>query len=225
MINFSKFYLPLVFLFYTLATTITITIGGDTMLKTNYVLGYCLFISSIFYTTLSAQNSPHWLDFFQEKIEIFLSPGHAKVYGDYYFRNLTQGAISTKIAYPFPVDNKHQYPDSIVIEDIDFEELSDAVHFTMQFNANEMKNFRVIYTQDLSTNEFRYILMTTHSWSNAIQKAEFIVHTPKAWQCHFTIQSDSIQLKGEENIYYMTRKNFLPKDDFIIQWKDTPGRR
>jgi len=78
----------------------------------------------------------------------------------------------------------------------------------------------VVYTQRSLDHSAKYILTTTQTWGQALKQAEFIVRVPASFkEVTLSYSPDSLkEIKGEQ-VFYLTKKDFLPEKDFEIRWK------
>jgi hypothetical protein len=164
------------------------------------------------------------LQFSEETIEIKIFEGFAIVSGDYTFVNKSSNKIVRSLYYPFPVSQSFPYPDSIFVNDLNnkplsFSKSSSGVYFSIKVLPDSETTIKVTYKQKLTSREMKYILTSTKNWAHPLQKADYIVFLPK--QFNLTSLSPEPFKKDSDsanNIYRITKKNFMPDTDLIIKW-------
>lgn len=146
--------------------------------------------------------------------------GRVTVSGEYFFRNNSKQILKAKIFYPFPVDEFHNYPDSISIENLNYTQTDSGVYFTMQFRPQVIETLRVFYHQSLKRNQCRYILTTTKYWRNSLQQANFIIDVAENLEgVELSYCADSVIFRNNRRYYYLSKKKFMPPKDLIVKWQ------
>ncbi|MBS4015639.1 MAG: DUF4424 family protein [Candidatus Latescibacteria bacterium] len=157
--------------------------------------------------------------FVSEEIRISIDRQEVSVNAVYYFQNFSRELKTGLIFYPFPIDQYHYYPDSIVIAGYDFTRNDSGVNYVMRFRPNAQETVKVFYAQKLKANQTRYILTTTQSWKSPLKQARFIVDMPSEFsKAVFSYEPDSVRLTENRRRYYINEKNFMPDKDLIVNW-------
>ncbi|MEO0091114.1 MAG: hypothetical protein ABIK61_00145 [candidate division WOR-3 bacterium] len=128
--------------------------------------------------------------------------------------------LKAKIFYPFPVDEFHNYPDSISIEKFNYIQTDSGVYFTMRFRPQAIETLRVFYRQSLKRNQCRYILTTTKYWRNVLEQADFIIDVAVNLEdVQLSYRADSVIFRDNRRYYYLSKKKFMPEKDLIVKWQ------
>ncbi|MEO0083596.1 MAG: DUF4424 family protein [candidate division WOR-3 bacterium] len=159
------------------------------------------------------------IKFIGEDIRIFIDSNVVSVFGSYFFRNDSNQEVLAKIFYPFPIDQYHCYPESIFVEEFVYLKNDSGIDLIMRFKAIGIDTLKIFYRQKLKRNQARYILTTTKNWKIPLQRANFIIDMPdNLKRIKFSYRPDSVHYQGMRKSYYITKKDFMPKQDLIIRW-------
>lgn len=170
------------------------------------------------YAQKSSQDH-RWIDFYQEKVTMTLYEKEMMVEGNYYMCNLTNGYVSVKIQYPFPVDENHPFPHKIDAGNHVYQKDFSSIYFNLSFNPKEDKLIKIMYSQYHYNKTTKYILSSTQKWGHPIQTAEFIISVPRDWDVHISIDPYKKEMQSDRLIYYILRNQFFPKEDLLINWQ------
>ncbi len=160
------------------------------------------------------------LDFYKEIIKIEVFENYCTVEGEYFFHN--ENNISTMILYPFVINDRLSYPDSISIVDkngksLKYKNRENSVIFPFE----KSEYFKAFYRQKTVDNYFEYILTTTASWGEALQEADFIIKVDKYLNLiNLSLPYNKIEKSDDFIIYHISRKNYLPVKNIIIEWRE-----
>ena len=167
------------------------------------------------------------VQFFREKIvmEIFDSGCHLK--GIYYLKNETEKPIVKNLFYPFIVNEKLPYPDSIKVVDwvdkeaIDFRNSLKGIFFTAYIPKLSIKIYQVDYYQKAPHNYMEYILTTTKFWGNPFDIAEYEIKIPLRYKIKYlSMNYLDKNVENGKQILYVMKKEFMPGKNLIIKWED-----
>lgn len=162
---------------------------------------------------LSAQKP---LQFVDEKIDFTLNNDHFTINGIYCFLNNSDAVIKQTILFPFSKDS-----DSVIVkrifnltysENLSFQKLNNAVAFKIIFLPKDTVRVNIAYSQS-TAKENIYVLESTQTWGQALIRADYSLAFDSS------IQIDSLSLKPDSlvnNVYYRTKQNFFPDEDFKI---------
>jgi len=183
--------------------------------KTRKILLTAIFI------VLSCTHQPSDpIKFVSEEIKMSVDSGKVSIYAEYYFKNISNESKSALIFYPFPIDEYHYYPDSILVFGLDYTKNDSGVNLVMRFKPNRMETLQVFYNQKLKGNQARYIITTTKNWKNPLKEARFIIDLPDNFNNpQFSYKPDSVIRNSNRVLYYLCKRNFMPKKDLIVGWK------
>jgi hypothetical protein len=161
------------------------------------------------------------VSFTEEYIEFRLSGTTFTVNGNYYFVNHSGESVSKIISYPFPV--ALSCIDSIHIFNLDdgkyisYEKTRQAAVFHLDCRPGDTVRLNIFYKQTNVTDTVRYILTTTKNWKQPLKKAEYTFTTESSRKIlSFSYPPDKSSLKGREQKYFWSRKEFLPDRDFVV---------
>ena len=179
-----------------------------------------LLISFIF-LLISDSSAETPIRFFKEEIIIELSENSIYVRGLYFFDNRSNFEIDATIVYPFPVDTNHLYPNKIEVFDpkhpIDFVKRNEGIEWTLHFEPIAVETVVVEYKQIIKEESATYILEKL--WKEKIDKAMFTIETPLDFkELNLSIKPDSVKIEENKQVYYITKRYFLPKGDLKITW-------
>jgi hypothetical protein len=177
---------------------------------------FLLSINISFNTTISQP-----IHFTNETIEIKIYDGYAIINGSYIF--VGNNKVTT-LFYPFPVNQYYAYPDSIFVTDLNNKEIrytksSSGIYFSISTLPDSETVIKVSYKQRLTSDEMKYILITTQQWKHPLRKAEYIISLPAEFELqNISIAPDRSDSDSTHNIYYITKENFMPDTDLIVTW-------
>lgn len=178
------------------------------------------FIITTIFITLCIDLSAQKLDFYKEIITIEVFEDYCTVDGEYFFHN--DKNIGTMILYPFMINDSLSYPDSISIlsknlEKIDFKKNNKNIVFPFR----KIDYFKAFYRQKTTCNYFEYILTTTQNWGKALQEADFIIKVHNDLELtNLSLPYNKISHSKDFTLYFISRKNYLPRKNIIIEWKE-----
>jgi len=159
------------------------------------------------------------LQFIGEKIDFNINYSRFSTNGIYIFVNNTEHEIRQTILFPFS-----QEADSVSIkrvynlsyaQNIQFKQNDNSILFPINIFSKDTVKLNISYTQKTSIENI-YILESTQAWNKPLQKAEYSL------TCDDTVVIDSLSLKQDTivgNVYYWTKTDFYPTDDFKITIK------
>jgi len=164
------------------------------------------------------------IKFFKEEIHINLKKQSIQVSGLYFFENKSNFEIDVTMTYAFPIDSSHFYPDTIKVlapeSPLDFVRKRNWVEWTIHFEPSGIETVFVEYKQIIEEKCATYILSTTKLWKEKIDIANFIIEAPVEFkEMNISIRPGSVKIKGDKQLYYITRRNFVPESDLKISWQ------
>lgn len=172
--------------------------------------------------------APGPVDFFREDVTLAVSRGRLLVRGVYDFRNETGDTVEMAIRYPFPVDDAHTFPDSVLVSEtrgdsarpVSASPSAASVMWPMRFGPHETRRVTVEYGQDLHDNRAVYIVTTTAAWLRPIDRADFHIRIPEALEdVRISFAPDRVVDLGDTIVYHLRREAFLPESDLEITWR------
>ena len=160
------------------------------------------------------------VEFTSERIEMSIRENTLTIHGIYHFTNPNPEPVRVTMLYPFPVDTTHPFPHAIQVKPIAFRKVKDGITWTVEAGPHAKPTVDVVYFQKCRERSAKYILTTTQAWGKALKQAEFIVRVPSSFkEVTLSYTPDSLKgIKGEQ-VFYLTRKEFLPEKDLEVRWK------
>lgn len=166
------------------------------------------------------------LRFFKEKIIVNVHDGYCRVRGTYFIRNAAQTPVTRIFYYPVAVHETMPFPHFWRVNNrpsinIPFHVGDRGISFTKKISPHSIDSFQVEYQQKTAKRAFEYILTSTSSWKAPIDSAEIVIHVPEKFKLEFlSIPYDRVIHHRDRLEYTITRSNFLPNKNLIIQWKE-----
>ncbi len=184
----------------------------------------------VLFLLLTAGAYSQSLQFFREKIELFVHETHSRVKGTYYFKNTGERLVSKTLYYPFPVRPSLPYPENVSVLDslknkkISCEHQNSGIIFRIDVPAKSVVIYVVEYTQRTPKQKMEYILTTTGEWGRSLELAEYVVVLPRALQLiRHSLDFNVVKKFSDKVVYYSRKTNFRPAENLIIQWAE--GRK
>ena len=162
------------------------------------------------------------IKFFKGEINIELEKNCVHVQGLYFFENKSNFEIDVIMVYPFPINSSHLYPEKIDVLDpknhIELTKKKNGIEWVLHFEPVSVETVFVEYKQKINNKSAAYIL--NKLWKEKINKLLFIIEAPLEFkELNISIEPDSVRTEENKQIYYITRRYFLPKEDLKISWQ------
>lgn len=182
---------------------------------------------------LSALFSAGWcgerggIVFESEKVVVRVLSLALRVDGTYYLANRSSSATRQRILYPFLHDSRSAVPvvDSVTVDGKPhpFRQAEEGIYFTIAAEGESPATLRIVYAQEFAKRSGCYITLSTAAWQSPLQKAEFEVHLPTAFELTgISMAVDQIDHLNDGGIIYRIRRtDFLPDSDLCIDWRPT----
>lgn len=167
-------------------------------------------------------------EFYKEDLHFYLEPNYFITEGFYYFSNNDSANNNHIIFYPFPTGNKYGKVDSVSVFDNTFKkEISfsqqknnTGISFPLTLEGYGFRKIKIVYRQRLYGNIAEYILTTTKNWGKPLETANYSLTIPvKIRIDSLSYPADSVKFDNKRNTYYWNKKNFLPKENFMIYFR------
>jgi hypothetical protein len=166
------------------------------------------------------------IEFVGEEIELMVADSSCTVNGLYWFRNSKPVTTNVVLFYPFVVNEKLPYPDTINIVEVGsdrqvkFTRSKNGIYFGVNVLPSNTTLYRVTYTQRTYTLSMQYILQTTAQWGKPLEQAVYRVRIPDTYVLtSSTMIFQQIYKQDGEQVYEDCEEHFMPSTDFIIQWE------
>lgn len=164
------------------------------------------------------------LHFTEEDLSFGIADSVFSVQGIYYFSTDNPGRYS--ILYPFPEEKIMGDPYDIRVldmqtgEEIAIKTLKNTRSIRFMVNADDDTPVLISYKQRLYTNLARYILMSTHTWKEALGRVEYKLKIPEDVAItHFSIEPDSKISLDTSILYLWQREEFMPDRDLVFEFE------
>lgn len=178
----------------------------------------------IYWVSMTALNA-QIADFSSEKLTFTIHPQFVEMSGSYFFTNRTGKPVLLPIIYPFSINTRQFFPDSIVIRLADgrplkFKRGEDNIAFALPLAASGKTELVVYFRQPVSEPQFEYILTSTKSWRKPLKSADFSVIVPQS--CSLTDLSlpfEKIDTTAGFYNYRLHFEEFYPDKNFKFSWQ------
>lgn len=165
------------------------------------------------------------LRFVEEDLSFGIADSVFSVEGIYYFESDKPG--NYPILYPLPADEAFGRAYDIHVKDLQSgEELAfkfkkNAHYITFQLKVKDDTPILISYKQELYKNFARYILLSTHSWGQALERVEYKLKVSKDIEItYFSIEPDNhVEVEGN-TLYLWQRENFMPDSDLMFEFQE-----
>ncbi|MEO0226188.1 MAG: hypothetical protein ABIL05_04475 [candidate division WOR-3 bacterium] len=160
------------------------------------------------------------IKFYRERVDIIIDNASGVVEGNFFLTNTSPVRLTPLIFFPFPIDQDHPYPETIAVEEYNYQICDSGIAIIIPFEPNEKKRLKLRYRQKIFDQVFTYIVRTIHEWKRPVAEAEFVIVLPASFknpEINYKVnlvRKDSLRL-----IYKIKRKNFYPRDDLQIKWQ------
>lgn len=156
------------------------------------------------------------LQFFGEKIDFSINDSMFSVNGLYLFINRSNRKINQTILFPFAqgaasVKVKRVY-NLTYNQNLIFQQKYNGISFKLVVLPKDTVYLNIYFSQRTGF-ENVYLLESTQTWNNPLRIAEYSL------KCDNSIIIDSLSYDPDsivKNVYYWTKENFYPKDNFKI---------
>lgn len=180
-----------------------------------------LLFSNLFFNASFSQSR---LSFVEEDLTFEITDSVFIVQGLYFFTSPVEKDYL--IVYPFPSENIYGNPFDIHVIDINS---SDTLAFKMADNQSSMAftarisgqtQLYITYSQTLKSNKARYILTTTRSWNQPLERAEYKLLTDSNLVISgFSMPPENIIAVEGKHIYIWQKENFMTAKDFEVEFE------
>jgi len=169
--------------------------------------------------TSTAQN----IEFFREDIAFEITDNYFIVDGIYYFCNVGEKSVNQILYYPFPAGSDYGEVDTISVINLGTKSNvlrnfnNNGASFVISIEPYNIEKYKIFYRQKILGNKAEYILITTKSWKNPFEKANYELMV----DIDYVIDSvsyipDSAAIIGDFQHFYWNKQDFMPDKNFII---------
>ena len=163
--------------------------------------------------------------FLGENLVFYVSDSLCVMRGAYHFLTPSDEAVKTRLFYPFPAKEQLPFPDMIAVRSIETGEnlaimrAEKGMSFVLDIDAVSEANIHVEYWQAAEDHIFEYILSSTRAWNRSLEWANYEIHVPDHLQLEYcSLDIDTSWVEIEKKVYSISRENYLPEKELIIQW-------
>lgn len=166
------------------------------------------------------------LRFFKEMVIVNVHDGYCRVRGTYFIKNDANTPVTRIFYYPVAVHETMPFPHFWRVTNhpsinTPFTVGDDGISFTKKIAPHAIDSFQVEYQQKTDRRAFEYVLTSTSSWKAPIDTAEIVIIVPGKFKLQFlSIPYDRVIQHRDRLEYTLTRKNFFPNKNLIIQWEE-----
>ena len=163
-------------------------------------------------------------DFSAENLIFTIHPKYVEMRGSYFFSNRTGKAISLPIVYPFLVNDRQAFPDSIHVsladgKSLNFQRRDESIFFAVPLKNPKRTEIVIYFRQPVSQPQFEYILTSTRSWQKPLESADFSIQTsPSQTLTSLSFPYERIDSIGNFQVYRLHFENFYPEKNLIFSW-------
>jgi hypothetical protein len=160
------------------------------------------------------------VSFPSEYIDFTIDNQFFSVNGIYTFRNNTGKTINHDILFPFATDISNIDSISIIdltrLQTLPFLKHNREIIFQLTVAPFDSTEINIFFRQKIAEKN-TYILMSTQTWEQPLEKAVYTLTTAKNLKIKsFSIEPDSSKTDSEHKTYFWERINFNPQTDFEI---------
>jgi hypothetical protein len=166
------------------------------------------------------------IEFASEEIELTVADSSCAVRGWYWFKNKSPRAAEIVLFYPFVVNERLPYPETIDVTEggsnrrVRFTKTKDGIYFSISVRAFATALYKVFYLQRTLKQSMEYLLRTTAEWKKPLEYGLYRVRVPEQYVLTSSTMLFSQKYKQNgEWIYEACEEQFMPSKDFIIQWQ------
>jgi len=167
------------------------------------------------------------IEFYREDLDFKIEKGYFSVDGIYYFCNVSDKALKTNLFYPFPIDSTYGNIDSVFVSlndsiPVEFNRKeNNGIYFPVKINAYGTTKYRIKYRQKITGNKTEYILTTTQTWKKPFEIVNYKLIVPNNIKItDISYKADSINKSTINTTYFWKKKNFMPKNNMIINFEE-----
>jgi len=174
----------------------------------------------IFCGSLQAQIA----DFSAERLTFTIQPDYVEMTGSYYFTNRTRQMVKLPIIYPFCVNSRQAFPDTIHVnvadgKSLNFQRRDENIYFSVPLKHPERTEIVIYFRQPVSQSQFEYILTSTRSWQKPLESADFTIRMPLSQNLSgLSFPYERVDTTGNFQIYHLHFENFYPEKNLIFSW-------
>ena len=167
--------------------------------------------------------------FVGEYLQFLVSDSAVVLQGRYEFRNSGPVPSRTRLFYPVPLSAAAPFPQYFKVRtlpagiDLPFQVHAGGISFLLEIAARDTLEIGIEYCQSAPEKQFRYILTSTRKWGKPLSWVRYEIRIPS----HLVLNTCSLDIDStlvfpEYLLHGIQRKNFLPLNDFDIEWGSKP---
>ncbi len=176
------------------------------------------------FLTLSLGVNAQIADFSAEKLTFTVNPKSVEMTGSYFFSNRAGKVVKLPIVYPFVVNDRQAFPDSIHVsladgKSLNFQRRDESIFFAVPLKNPERTEIVIYFRQPVSQPQFEYILTSTRSWPKPLESADFAVRLPLSQNLtSLSCPYERVDTTGNFQVYRLHFENFYPEKNLIFSW-------
>ena len=160
------------------------------------------------------------ISFFEEHIDFELDSVYFSINGIYSFHNPTDKTVNQRIVFPFAMETEKIDSINIIhlnnLSRIQFKRLKKAITFVVNMPPRDTVDVNISYRQKTAEKN-TYIITSTQSWKQALQKAVYTLTTSlPVDEENFSYPFISKKIINDKTLYYWEKTNFMPDKEFNV---------
>ncbi len=163
-------------------------------------------------------------DFSAEKLSFTVNSKSVEMTGSYFFSNRAGKVVILPIVYPFCVNSRQAFPDSVSVRMADgrplnFQCRDENVLFSVPLNEKGRTEVIIYFRQSVKRPQFEYILTSTRTWKKPLESADFAIQVPLFQVLtNLSYPYERIDTTGNIQVYRLHFENFYPEKNLIFSW-------
>jgi len=188
-------------------------------------IGGAVVTTGLLYRYIGQENQLDVVSFKSEDIMIHLESGGAMIEGLYTFENTGEESRKQVLVYPFKVNDDIGFPVNLSVlcngKELEYRWKGEKeIEFEVGIPANSTIEVEVTCYPPCMGNDYTYILETTKSWGEPIERARFTIY---AYDGIYNLSTpypfiESVSTDGCR-LYTYEAYNFMPDRDLEIEWQ------
>lgn len=180
-------------------------------LEMSLCLGLLIQLSFFAWWMTDGQDT-RYIKFVSEELSIDLYQNSAQTTGIYNFENNSRFSVPLTLSYPFPEESFAVKTVTFNGERQSYIEKDNELLIQARFPGNSISTLKVVYEENIK-GKYEYILSSTRSWKNPIEKATFNIYLHD----DLDIMSSNYELtQVDPEVYSMNKEDFWPEGNLML---------
>jgi hypothetical protein len=163
------------------------------------------------------------ISFVRESLRFTLAGDFFTFAGIYYFDNPGPAPVEQSIYYPYVLSGS--LPDSASIIEVRSGKTVPMVpgrsgmSFVVAMLAQSTQSYRIFFVQRARNQSLEYILKTTATWGQSLDRATFTILVPADIVLRsISLKPNTIASTEGVTTYIIEREHFMPDENLILRW-------